>query len=122
LIIPEVNSNYENKIISEVEVIAGDTTDLGVIQINKLNRTGQLIGKVAPASVDTRVAAILDSDTTFTTTQNNGDFYFEQLEEGSYTLWFDPIEPTDYLEGFLYDVKVNEGKTTDIGNIKLSKK
>ena len=122
LITPELNSNYENKIISEVEVIAGDTTDLGVIQINKLSSTGKLIGKVVPASVDTRVAAILDSDTTFTTTQNNGDFYFERLEEGSYTLWFDPIEPTDYLEEFLYDVKVNEGKSTDIGNIKLSKK
>lgn len=77
---------------------------------------GTISGKVTPADGATEVWAISGADT-LKAPVSDGAFSVQSAKAGSYTVIIDAKDP--YKDATLNDVKVEDGKTTDLGEIKL---
>lgn len=77
---------------------------------------GSITGKVRPADGATAAWAIQGSDT-LKTAVSDGAFTFKDARAGTYTVIIDAKEP--FKDATLNDVKVEDGKATDLGEINL---
>lgn len=77
---------------------------------------GSISGKVTPADGSTDAYAVLGADT-MRTAVSDGAFSFKQARPGTYTVIIDAKEP--FKDAMINDVKVEDGKVTDLGEIKL---
>jgi hypothetical protein len=78
---------------------------------------GTIAGKVTPAEGATEAWAIQGTDT-LTSPVNDGAFSFEHAKVGAYTVIIGAKAP--FKPATVTDVKVDEGKSTDLGEIKLA--
>ncbi len=78
---------------------------------------GSITGKVTPADAATDAWAIQGTDT-LKTAVSDGAFTFQDSKAGSYTVMV--AAKTPFKPAVLNDVKVEDGKATDLGEIKLS--
>lgn len=91
-----------------------------VIRATNEATSGNISGTVLPAEAKSQVHAIADSDTltsTFADT-TDGTFKIMGLEEGSYTVAFEPRNET-YAGKDTTGVEVAVGETNDLGTIEL---
>lgn len=120
---PEEDSHYLSAELTDVDVVIGDTVELSDVQLEKEVEPseGGIVGKITPASVSTRISAIIGEDTTQIYSGSDGNFGLYSLPTGMYTLWYTPAD-TDYEDVYDYSVEVKDGEVTDVGIIHLSKK
>ncbi|MGX5820125.1 carboxypeptidase-like regulatory domain-containing protein [Chitinophaga lutea] len=78
---------------------------------------GSIAGKVVPAEGATEAWAVSGSDT-LKTAVSGGAFSFTNAKAGTYTVIVDAKEP--FKDATITDVKVEDGKSTDLGEIKLA--
>jgi len=78
---------------------------------------GSIGGTVTPGDAATEAWAVSATDT-LKTAVTNGAFSFQNAAAGTYTVVIDAKEP--YKDATINDVKVEDGKATDLGEIKLS--
>ena len=78
---------------------------------------GTIAGKVTPAEGATEVWAITGTDT-LTSPVTDGAFTFTNAKAGAYTVIIGAKAP--FKPATVTDVKVDEGKATDLGEIKLA--
>lgn len=78
---------------------------------------GSISGKVVPADGATEAWAVSGTDT-LKTAISEGAFSFTSAKAGTYTVIVDAKDP--YKDATITDVKVEDGKTTDLGEIKLA--
>ncbi|ASZ10772.1 carboxypeptidase regulatory-like domain-containing protein [Chitinophaga pendula] len=78
---------------------------------------GSITGKVTPADAATEAWAIKGTDT-LKTAVNDGAFSFQDAKNGTYTIVVDARDP--FKDAVVNDVKVEDGKATDLGEIKLA--
>lgn len=78
---------------------------------------GSITGKVTPADAATEAWAIQGTDT-LKTAVADGAFTFQDAKAGAYTVMV--AAKTPFKPAVLNDVKVEDGKATDLGEIKLS--
>jgi hypothetical protein len=84
----------------------------------KVLEGGSISGKVIPEDGATEAWAITGSDTVKATIAD-GTFSIQPVKPGTYTVIINAKAP--YKNAILPDVKVEEGKVTDFGEIKLEK-
>ncbi|MFH5885057.1 DUF4382 domain-containing protein [Halalkalibaculum sp. DA3122] len=91
-----------------------------VINATNAAVTGNIDGTVTPVESEPVVYAIAGSDTLATTYADTTDGYFKLigLEEGSYTVAFDPTN-TDFSPEDTSGVEVTVGETNELGTIEL---
>lgn len=77
---------------------------------------GTIAGKVTPADGATEAWAVTGSDT-LKTPVNDGAFKFTHAKAGTYTVIIGAKSP--FKPATLTDVKVEDNKSTDLGEIKL---
>lgn len=77
---------------------------------------GAISGKVTPADGASEAWAIAGTDT-LKAAISEGAFSFTNAKAGSYTVIVDGKDP--YKDATITDVKVEDGKATDLGEIKL---
>jgi hypothetical protein len=77
---------------------------------------GTIAGKVTPAEGATEAWAITGTDT-LTAAVSDGAFTFANAKAGAYTVIIGAKAP--FKPATVTDVKVEEGKPTDLGEIKL---
>ncbi len=80
------------------------------------NVEGSITGKVRPADGASEAWAIQGSDT-LKTAVSDGAFTFNGARAGTYTVIIDAKDP--FKDATLSDVKVEDGKATDLGEISL---
>jgi hypothetical protein len=78
---------------------------------------GSIAGKVVPADGATEAWAVSGTDT-LKTAVAEGAFSFTNAKAGTYTVIVDAKEP--FQDATITDVKVEDGKATDLGEIKLA--
>lgn len=78
---------------------------------------GTIAGKVTPAEGATEAWAIQGTDT-LTSPVTDGAFNFQNAKPGAYTVIIGAKAP--YKPATVTDVKVDDGKSTDLGEIKLA--
>ena len=79
-------------------------------------KTGNIRGKVLPAGAASEVFAVLGVDT-LKTTVSNGNFAFQNIKTGTYTILVKAISP--YQDASIKNVAVIDSVTTDVGVVKL---
>ncbi len=79
--------------------------------------TGVIKGRVNPLDAANQVWAISGADT-LKTTLNNGEFVFDKVKTGSYTVAIDAKDP--YKDQMIDNVEVKVGEIKDLGEIKLA--
>ncbi|UYQ92308.1 carboxypeptidase-like regulatory domain-containing protein [Chitinophaga horti] len=77
---------------------------------------GAISGKVTPADGATEAWAVAGADT-LKAAISDGAFSFSNAKAGTYTIIVDGKDP--YKDATITDVKVEDGKATDLGDIKL---
>lgn len=77
---------------------------------------GSISGKITPPDGATEVWAFAGSDT-LKTAISNGMVSFENVKAGTYTVIVNAKSP--YKDATIQNVKVEDGKVTDLGEIKL---
>ncbi|SFO66743.1 hypothetical protein SAMN05428949_6062 [Chitinophaga sp. YR627] len=88
---------------------------IGALAFNSFDG-GTISGKVTPVDGATEVWAISGMDT-LKAPVTDGAFSVQSAKAGSYTVIIDAKDP--YKDATLKDVKVEDGKVTDLGEIKL---
>lgn len=78
---------------------------------------GSIAGKVVPADGATEAWAVSGTDT-LKAPIADGAFSFAEAAAGTYTVIVDAKEP--FKDATITDVKVEDGKATDLGEIKLA--
>jgi hypothetical protein len=78
--------------------------------------TGSITGKIVPAEGATEVWAFNETDT-LKTPVAEGAFTISGAKAGTYTVVVDAVEP--FQDATLTNIKVEDGKVTDLGDIKL---
>ncbi|AWO01081.1 carboxypeptidase regulatory-like domain-containing protein [Chitinophaga alhagiae] len=78
---------------------------------------GSITGKVVPADGATEAWAVSGTDT-LKAPIAEGAFSFADAKAGTYTVVIDAKEP--FKDATITDVKVEDGKGTDLGEIKLA--
>lgn len=77
---------------------------------------GSIVGKIAPLDGASQVWAIQGADS-MKTDIADGAFNLQGAKEGTYTVIINAKQP--FKNVTISDVKVDEGKVTDLGEIKL---
>ncbi len=77
---------------------------------------GAISGRITPPDGATEVWAFAGSDT-LKTAVSNGMVSFENVKAGTYTVIVNAKSP--YKDATIQNVKVEDGKVTDLGDIKL---
>ncbi|MES1225532.1 MAG: DUF4382 domain-containing protein [Bacteroidota bacterium] len=103
---------------SIVETGNGSYSLKPVIRVIATALNGSIHGIVSPSlALPATVWAIRGSDTVSTTTGNNGEFLFQGMVAGSYSVILEPQLP--YLNDTLLNVNVSTGVMTELGTIIL---
>ena len=79
--------------------------------------TGIIKGRIIPPDGAVQIWAISGADT-LKTTPANGEFIFERVKAGKYTLAVDAKDP--YKDQMIENVEVKAGEVKDLGEIRLS--
>lgn len=80
---------------------------------------GSISGKITPADGATAAWAIMGTDTLKATVMD-GTFNIQQVKAGTYTVIVDAKSPFEDVT--ISNVRVHDGKATDLGEIKLAEK
>jgi hypothetical protein len=118
-IVPTV-TGFRDTTLSPVHVTAGQTTELGTIDLTGTPPPpGRLVGVVMPDSFVTQ-AFLLQSGTRkdSTATGSGGHFAFENLVAGTYDLHLVP-QHAGFRDTTLAGLAVHSGATTDVGTVAL---
>lgn len=100
---------------AKVTMLALATVALGAFAFKGIDG-GSIAGKVVPADVATEVWAIQGTDT-LKSPVNDGAFSIQAAKAGTYTVIIGAKSP--FKPATVTDVKVEDGKATDLGEIKL---
>lgn len=99
----------------KVSIFALAAAAIAVLAFRKMDG-GTIIGKVTPLDGASQVWAIQGADS-IKTDIADGTFNLQGAGEGTYTVIIDAKQP--FKNVTISDVKVSEGKVTDLGEIKL---
>ena len=113
-ITPDPSTNYIPQVISGVEVVNGQITDVGTITLEQYGAiTGTILN--TGVAVEASVSVMVDSVEVTANTDSNGVFLLENIPPGNYIV---TITPTDTNLTFAtIDATVLSGETLNLGEI-----
>jgi hypothetical protein len=118
-ITPDEDSGYAVTTVSDVEVINGQITDVGLITLEPLPTTGTITGTITNDGVTVTASIMVDSEVVSVMADEMGVFTFEDVVPGTYIVTITPAEDSGLTETQITDVTVAAGEITDLGEITL---
>jgi len=116
---PDESSGYAETLLSDIEVVNGLITDVGLVTLELLPTTGTIVGTITNDGVDVTVSIMVDGENVSVMTNEEGVFIFEDVDPGTYTVIITPNEASGLTEMQISDVTVSAGELTDLGEITL---
>jgi hypothetical protein len=116
-------TGYEDASRPGVSIVAGQTTDLGVIALTPLGPPpppppGAIIGQITPAGFPTTLSVMQNGSVVASMdAASDGTFSFPGLAPGTYDVHVHPA--FDYPDRDITGVVVVSGQTTDMGQVPL---
>ena len=114
MITPDPTTDYIPQVLSGVEVVNGQITDVGTVELQQYATISGTIlnGGVA---VEASVSIMVGTDEVSVDTDANGAFMFENVPPGTYTLTITPVDTT--LTFDTVEATVGSGENLDLGEI-----
>lgn len=119
-ITPSAESGYAGAIVDNVEVVNGEVTDIGTIELELLPATGSITGTITNEGVTVTASVMVDGEAVTADTDGTGVFLLEDIPVGIYIVTLTPAEGSGLTATQLNNVEVTENATTDLGNITLN--
>lgn len=121
---PDPASGYGDLVLeNEVEVVNGETVDVGNIVLEKLENVGNITGVITNEGLGFTATVTIgegdDEKEVEATYGENGAFTFYNLPVGSYIVQITPDEASGFGVWSLADAEVVDQETTDLGEITL---
>jgi len=118
-ITPEADSGYEGLVLNGIEVVNGEITDVGTIELELTPTTGSITGTILNEGVLVTASIMMDGELVSVDTDETGVFLFENVTAGSYDVTLTPEDGSGLSETVVSDVVVVVEETTDLGGITL---
>jgi uncharacterized protein DUF4382 len=119
LIIPDPTSNYAETTVTGVEVVNGEITDIGIIELQLI--PGSITGIITNEDEGLVVTALVMVNGNEVSANINEErvFLLENIPVGTYTVTLTPNDGFGLTPKAIENVEVTNGATTDLGNITL---
>ena len=114
---PDPDSGYIETTIDGVEVINGQVTNIGIVDLEVA--VGSITGKILNTGVSAIASVMVDGNLVEATTNAEGVFLLSDIPVGTYTITITPGASSGLMIVDFTDVTVVEGTTTDLGDITL---
>lgn len=117
---PDPDSGYLETIVENVEVVNGQITNIGTIDLQLAPVVGSITGTVLNAGITATASVMVDGELVEAITNELGVFLLSDIPVGIYTVTVTPEEGSGLTPVEFLDVEVTEDTTTDLGEITLS--
>ena len=117
---PDPASGYIPTLVEGVEVINGQITDLGTIDLQLAPVVGSITGTVLNAGITATASVMVDGELVEAMTNELGVFLLSDIPVGIYTVTVTPEEGSGLTPTEFTNVEVTEDTITDLGEITLS--
>ncbi|TYA60178.1 DUF4382 domain-containing protein [Formosa maritima] len=119
-ITPDPTSGYGPTTVDNIQVVNGQTTDIGLIELQMLPQVGAITGTVL--NPDVMATASIDVNGTMVSADTNdlGVFILEDIPVGIYTVTITPDPASGLSATEFLDVEVVQNTTVDLGDITLN--
>ena len=95
LITPDPTSNYADTVVTGVEVVNGEVTNLGTIELELI--PGSITGTITNVGIVATATVMVNGEEVSDETDENGVFLLENIPVGIYTVTITPVTVTDPL-------------------------
>lgn len=119
-ITPADGSGYAEAVVDNVEVINGEVTDIGTIELELLPVVGSITGTITNEGVVVTASVMVDADEITADTNESGVFLLENIPVGIYTVTLTPADGSGLTAAQMNNVDVTENAVTDLGEITLN--
>lgn len=116
-ITPAEGSGYTYTIVEGVEVVNGQYTDIGVVNLPLM--PGAITGTVLNEGLLSTASVMVEGEMVSATTNELGVFLLEEIPAGVYTVYVAPEEGSSLEASEFVEVEVISGETTNMGDIML---
>lgn len=111
---PDPSSGYAIATVEGVEVVNGEITDVGIIELVLL--PGSIKGTVTNEGITATASIEVDGETVNANTNESGVFLLENVPVGTYTV---TVSAEGFTDKTISDVEVVSDTETDLGEITL---
>ncbi len=116
-ITPAEGSGYTYTVIEGVEVINGQYTDIGVINLPLM--PGSIAGTVLNEGLSATASVMVEGEMVSASTDELGTFLLEGIPAGIYNVYVAPEEGSGLETSEFIEIEVISGETTNLGDIML---
>lgn len=118
-ITPDAESGYEGLVLNGIEVVNGEVTDVGTIELELIPTTGSITGTILNEGVLVTASIMVEGEEMSVVTNGEGMFLLENVTAGTYDVTLTPEDGSGLSETVVSDVVVVVEETTDLGGITL---
>lgn len=116
---PDPESGYIPTIIENVEVVNGQITNVGIVDLDMAPVVGSITGTVLNEGITATASVNVDGELVEAMTDENGVFLLSDIPVGIYTVTITPEDGSGLSVTEFLDVEVTEDITTELGEITL---
>lgn len=118
-ITPDPESGYAVAMVENVEVVNGQITNIGTIELLEVPVVGAITGTILNEGVVATAAVEVNGEMVVATTDETGVFLLADIPVGIYAVTITPEEGSGLTELVVPDVEVVADMTADLGEITL---
>ena len=117
---PDPDSGYMETIVENIEVVNGQITNIGIIDLQLAPVVGSITGTLLNAGITATASVMVDGELVEATTNESGVFFLSDIPVGIYTVTITPEEGSGLSSAEFTNVEVTENTIIDLGEITLS--
>ena len=114
---PDEGFGYEVTTVENVQVLNGQTTNIGTVNLIETPVFGSISGTVTNESISATASVEVDGNIVEASTNETGVFLLENIPIGTYVVTVVPEEGSGFETLQFENVEVTEGNVTDLGDI-----
>ena len=116
---PDPESGYIPTLVENVEVINGQITNVGIVNLDLAPLVGSITGTILNEGISATASINVEGELVEAMTDESGVFLLTDIPVGIYTVTITPEDGSGLSANEIMDVEVTEDTTTDIGEITL---
>ena len=116
---PDPESGYIPTLVENVEVVNGQITNVGIVNLDLAPLVGSITGTILNEGISATASINVEGELVEAMTDESGVFLLTDIPVGIYTVTITPEDGSGLSANEIMDVEVTEDTTTDIGEITL---